>query len=126
VGEAPEARPPFHRERRWLGYFDLELAILWVGPPGLVVYPARASNRSRSGEPGDLIQSCPCAAVYRDGCPPMKFPVCLSYPVGSQDLPVGATLSCASYLLPHTIPATPAYPTVVPDVRHTSTIRFCL
>jgi hypothetical protein len=43
----------------------------------VLLYSAWASNPPRSGKPGDLIESCPCAAFCWDGCPPMKSPVCL-------------------------------------------------
>jgi hypothetical protein len=108
----------------------LSLGCPRVGP-GLVVYSAWASNPPRSGEPGNLMKSCPCAAVCWEGClPPIKPPsvspagcalsprVC---PGGCQALPVGATLLCASYhkFLTQCLPY-PVYPTVEPSVGHTS------
>jgi hypothetical protein len=99
---------------------------LWVGPPESVVYSAWASNPPRSGEPGDLIKSCPCAAVLLGrlasdetpgvsslGCVLVAGRVCLW------------VLLCCVHPIPFLPPHLP-YPTVVPSVSSTSSTLYCL
>jgi hypothetical protein len=98
---------------------------LWVGPPGSVVYSAWASNPPRSGKPGDLLKSCPCAAILLGWLPSDEIPG-----VSSLGCVLVAGRVCLWVLLccVHPIPFLPPhlpYPTVVPIVSSTSSTLHC-
>jgi hypothetical protein len=96
------------------------LVCLPLGRPlGLVVYSAWASNPPRSGKPGDLIKSCPCAAVLLGRLPSNETPR-----VSSLGCALVAVRACLWVLLCCEHPITfltsyLPYPTVIPSVRYT-------
>jgi hypothetical protein len=91
-----------------------------------MVYSAWASNPPRFGEPGDLIKSCPCAAVLLGRLPSDDTPGVSSLGCA---LVAGRVclwvLLCCVHPLPFLTPYLP-YPTVVPSVRYTSSTLYCL
>jgi hypothetical protein len=96
-------------------------------------WPARFSSilsmgeqPTSAGKPGDLIKSCPCAAVLLGRLPFDETPG-----VSSLGCALVAVRACLWVLLCSVHPITfltsyLSYPTVRPSVRYTSSTLFCL
>jgi hypothetical protein len=80
----------------------------------------------RSGKPGDLIKSCPCAAVLLG-----RLPSDETHGVSSLGCALVAVRACLWVLLYCVHPITfltsyLSYPTVIPSVRYTKSTLSCL